>query len=192
MGGGYMGDAGGFLVDTLIGLYMVVVLLRLWFQLVRADFYNPISQFIVAMTNPPLKVMRRVIPGLWGIDLAAVVLLLLLAWLKFYLLFALHGAVPRPAGAIVWGIGDVLQLGVYAVMVAILVRIVLSWVAAHTYNPVTGLVTRITEPIMAPARRIIPPIGGLDLSPIAVFIVLGVLLRVVVQPLLDYGVLLAR
>lgn len=192
MSGGYLGDAGSFLVDTLIGLYMVVVLLRLWFQLVRADFYNPISQFIVAMTNPPLKVMRRVIPGLWGIDLAAVVLLLLLAWLKFYLIFALHGAVPRAAGAVVWGIGDVLQLGVYAVMVAMLVRIVLSWVAPHAYNPVTGLVIRITEPIMAPARRIIPPIGGLDLSPIAVFIVLGVLLRVVVQPLLDYGVLLAR
>lgn len=192
MGGGYLGDAGTFLVDSIFGLYMVIVLLRLWFQLVRADFYNPISQFIVTVTNPPVKTLRRLVPGLWGIDLASLVLLVGLALVKFLLIFLVHGDVPGFFGLVVLAVGDVLRLAVYAAMVAVLVRIVLSWVAPQTYNPVTGLVISVTEPLMAPARRLIPAVAGLDLSPILIFLVLGLLLRVLVQPILDYGFLLSR
>ena len=78
MSGGYFSDAGLFLVDTVLGLYILIVLLRFLFQLTGVDFYNPISQFIVKISNPPLRRLRRVVPGLWGIDFAAVVLLIVL------------------------------------------------------------------------------------------------------------------
>ena len=191
MGGGYLGDAGVFLVDTIVGLYMLVVLLRLLFQMVRADFFNPISQFIVTVTNPPLVLLRKVIPGFWGIDWAAVFLLFGLALVKRYLLDSMIGRVPDLSGALLLALADVLQLIVYTLIVAVLIRVVLSWIGPRGYHPVVNLLVRITEPVMAPARRLIPSMGGLDLSPILVFIVLHLVLRLIVQPLLDYGRVLA-
>ena len=111
--GNYFSDAGSFLIDTIIGLYMLAVMLRFLLQWVRADFYNPISQFLVTVTNPPLVFLRRFIPGLFGVDLASLVLLLALAVLKIYLIYALSGLTPRLPGALLLGVGEVIQLGVY-------------------------------------------------------------------------------
>lgn len=191
MTGGYLGDAGVFLVDTIFGLYILLVLLRFLFQWVRADFYNPISQFIVTLTNPPLQLIRRLIPGAWGLDLASVVLMLALAVLKVYLLAWMGGAHPVFMGVLVFAVGELLRLAVYVFMVAVIIRVVLSWVGQRSYHPVVGLLHSLTEPVMGPARRLLPPIGGLDLSPIIVFIVLGLALRLIVQPILDIGWALA-
>ena len=121
MAGSYLGDAGVFLVDTIFGLYILLVLLRFLFQWVRADFYNPISQFLVAATNPPLIFVRRFIPGVWGLDLAAVVLMLALAVLKVYLLAWMGGVNPKLTGVMVFAIGELLQLTVYVFMVAVII-----------------------------------------------------------------------
>lgn len=191
MRGGYVGDAGSFLIESLLGLYILAVLLRLLFQLARADFYNPISQFLVTVTNPPLLALRRVIPGLWGIDLASVVLLVTLSVAKLYLLGMVFGRLPAFGGAVVLGIAELLELTVYVIMIAVFIRIILSWVSPSRNNPVTALLVSLTEPVMAPARRVVPAVGGLDLSPILVFIALGLVLRLVISPILDIGRILA-
>ena len=85
MGGGYLAEALRFVLDTFLGLFILAVLLRFWFQLLRADFYNPVSRFLVTITSPILVPLRRLIPGLWGIDLAAVVVLVALAALRVFL-----------------------------------------------------------------------------------------------------------
>lgn len=168
----YLGQAGVYLIETLFGLYIIAVLLRLLLQLARADFYNPVAQFLVAATNPLLLPLRRVIPGLWGIDWASVLLLALLQTLKLYLLFVLRGQMPAPAGFALWALADFLQLLIYFYFFAILVRVLISWVSPDPHNPLVALLVRLTEPLLGPARRRIPALGGFDLSPILVLILL--------------------
>jgi len=188
-----LSDAGSLIVSTLVGLYLLCVLLRFLFQMFRADFRNPISQFIVTVTNPPLKLLRRFIPGVGGIDIASLVLALIVAMVEVYLLSALRGHVPGFAGAIILALANILKTLVWILIIAIIIRIVLSWIQPQgSGNPLIGLIYAITEPVMAPARRIIPSIGGLDLSPILVFLALQVLLILVVDPLTGFGASLAR
>lgn len=189
--GNYFGDAGSFLIDTVIGLYILAVLLRFLLQWVRADFYNPVSQFLVTITNPPLVFLRRFIPGFFGIDLASIALLLILAIAKIYLLAWIAGFTPKFPGVVLLAIGELIQLVVWVFIITLFIRVILSWIQPGGYNPVLGLINQLTEPLMAPARRLIPPFGGLDLSPIVVFIFLYLTLILVVRPILDYGRLLA-
>jgi YggT family protein len=189
--GNYFGDAGSFLIDTIIGLYMLAVMLRFLLQWVHADFYNPISQFLVTVTNPPLKFLRKFIPGLFGIDLASIILLVALAVLKIYLIYAISGMTPRITGVLLLAVGEVVQLGVYVFIFSMLIRVILSWIQPGGYNPILGLINQLTEPLMAPARRIIPAFGGLDISPMLVFVFLYLTLMLVVRPMLDFGIMLA-
>lgn len=187
----YFSQAGNFLVDTLGGLYILAVLLRLLFQLVRADFYNPVSQFLVRITNPLVLPLRRVIPAAGGIDWASVVLLIVLQVAKLALLLFINRATANFGGLIVLAFAQLVHLLVYTYLVAILIRVILSWINPYGDNPVSDLLYSLTEPMMQPARRLIPPISGLDLSPIAVLILLQLTLMLIVQPLLDMGQVLA-
>lgn len=191
MRGNYLGDALAFLAETLIGLYMFAVLLRFLLQWARADFYNPVSQFLVRLTNPPLKRLRRFVPGLWGMDLSSLVLLAALGVAKIYLMLGLRGRWPSFGGALVLTAGDVLQLAFYVLLGALLVRVIASWIAPQSHHPGLRLVDSLTEPLLAPARRLLPAVSGIDLSPILVFIVLEMFRRLIVQPLLDFGLALA-
>lgn len=184
----YFSQAGLYLIQLVFGFYILLVLLRLLFQLVRASFYNPISQFIVTLTQPPLQFLRRFIPGLFGVDMAAVVLLLVLQTLEIYVIAWLQGASPAVGGVAVIAIAQLIEFTVYVFIVAIFIRIILSWVNPYgTRHPVGDLLYSLTEPLLAPARRLIPPIGGLDLSPIAVFVLLQLTLILIVRPLRDFG-----
>jgi len=184
----YFSDALLYLVQVAFGFYILLVLLRLLFQLARADFYNPVSQFIVTLTQPPLGFLRRFVPGLFGIDFAAVVLLVALQLLEIYLLAWFRGFTPTLTGAAVFAAAQLLQFTVYVYIVAIIVRVVLSWINPYaTRNPVVDLLYSLTEPMLAPARRLIPPISGLDLSPIAVLVLLQLTLILLVRPLQDIG-----
>lgn len=191
MMGNYFGDAGSFLIDTIIGLYILAVMLRFLLQWVRADFYNPISQFIVTITNPPLVFLRRFIPGIYGIDLASLILLLILTIAKTYLIAWINGFIPHFSGVLLLAIGELIQLAVWVFIITLFIRVILSWIQPGGYNPVLGLIHQLTEPLMAPARRLIPPFSGLDVSPIVIFILLYLTLMLVVRPILDYGRLLA-
>lgn len=192
MTGNYLADALAFVIQTVFGIYILAVLLRFLFQLLRAPFHNPVSQFVVTVTNPPLRLLRRVIPGFAGIDVSSLVLMLALQSLELFLVALLYGAVPALSGILVLSIGKLLEMSVYVFMVAVLVRIIVGWVNPHLHNPVTRLLDSLTDFMLVPARRLLPPIGMLDLSPILVFLILGLTLRLLVQPILDLGSTLLR
>ena len=183
----YFSDAGLFLIDTVLGFYILIVMLRFLLQLTRADFYNPISQFVVKVTNPPLTRLRRVIPGFWGIDLAAVVLLIALESSRLALVTILLGHSAAPLGVVILSVAELLKLAAYVVIFSIFIRAVMSWFSSGHGHPMTRLLGSFTEPILRPARRLIPSTGGLDLSPLIVFIALMLFLKIVVQALLDLG-----
>ena len=183
----YASDTGIFLIDTVIGLYTLVVMLRFLFQLTGADFYNPISQTVVKLSNPPLVRLRRVVPSLPGIDTAAVVLLLILEMCRIAGINLLSGHSPAIVGLVLLSVGELLKLAIYIIIFSIFIRAMLSWFSGARYTPVLRLMHTFTEPVLKTFRRLLPVTGGLDFSPIAVFIVFMVVLKIVVQPLLDFG-----
>ena len=166
----------GYLIQTALSLYMVAMLLRFLLQLVKADFYNPISQFLVKITNPLVIPLRRVIPGIGGLDLASLLLAVLLQVLAIVALMLLNGlGMPNPLLLVVWSTLGIVGLLVNIYFFALLAMIILSWVAAGSGNPAIALLHQITEPVMAPFRKILPAMGGLDFSPILVFILINVI-----------------
>jgi len=191
MGGAYAGNAGVFLVQTLFGLYTGAVMLRFLLALVRADFYNPISQFLVKITNPTLRPLRRLIPSLGRIDLATLLLLLILQSAELLLVGAIRGYSVAPLGLLVLALTGLISLLLSIYFVTILVQVILSWVNPGSYNPVIGLLYSLNEPILGRARRLLPPIGGFDLSPILVLIAMQLLEIILVAPLRDLGRALA-
>ncbi|MCG6872356.1 MAG: YggT family protein [Gammaproteobacteria bacterium] len=188
MSGNYVGNAGLFLIDTLFSLYILALMLRFLLQWARADFYNPFSQALVRVTNPPLIPLRRVIPGLWGMDLASLVLAWLLEMVKLLALRLIFGLGSQPVGLAVLGLAELAQLVVWILIIVILIRVVLSWINPQAYySPMGGVLISLSEPMLAPLRRWLPDLGGLDLSPLFAFIVLELVRRLVIAPLLDLG-----
>lgn len=187
MSGQYLENSAAFIIQTLFGLYILAVLLRFLLQLLRAHFNNPVSQFIITLTNPALRPLRKIIPGYAGIDVSALVLMLVLQVLELLLITLLYGTTPAITGLLILATGKLLEMTVYVFMFAVFVRIILAWVNPHLHNPITSLLASLTDFMLRPARRLIPPIGMLDLSPIVVFLILGLLLRLIVQPILDIG-----
>lgn len=175
----FLVNAGSYLISTLFGLYIIIVLLRFLLQMVRADFYNPLSQFIVKATTPVLNPLRRVIPGLFGIDIASLLLAYFLQYIENIILFALRGISVNPIFLLWHSIGSLLTLLLYIYFFAILIQVIISWVSPGTYNTATALIHQITEPLMSPARRLLPPFSGFDLSPILVFVALNILIMFV-------------
>jgi len=185
--GSYFSDAGLFLIDTVLGIYILLVLLRFLLQLTRADFYNPIAQFIVRATNPLLVRLRRLVPGLWGIDLSALLLVAGMEAIRISLTAMLLGHSPRFAGIILLSIGEITKISIYIVIFSIFVRALLSWFSNGLHHPMTRLLGSFTDPILRPAGRIIPATSGIDLSPLIVFIVMMLVLKLLAQPLIDLG-----
>ena len=189
---GYLSNAGVFLIQTLFGIYEVIILLRFLLQLVQADFYNPISRFIVKATSLPLRPLRRIIPGVAGMDLASLVLLLAVIVVEL-LLLSMVANLPMPAlpGLLALALVELFKLLIYVFLFSVFVLAILSWVSPGGYNPVANLLYQITAPLMRPARRLLPPMGGLDLSPMIVMIVLYLMILLVIHPLQDWATSLA-
>lgn len=164
--GSHFGNASTFLISTLFGMYILAVMLRFLFQWVHADFSNPISQFIYKVTNPPLMPLRRFIPGYRGLDLSAVLLLIVLQCVEFLIIGLLPGhPLPSFPGIIAWAIAELAGLWINIYIFGIIILSVISWINPMGYNPMIGLLNQITNPVMRPIRRFIPPMSGLDLSP---------------------------
>lgn len=183
MSSSYLTNPAVFLIQTLFGLYILVVLLRFLLQLFRADFYNPVSQFVVKVTTPVLNPLRRIIPGIGGIDVSSLILAWLLQALALFLITLVVGGGVNPIGPFLWAIPELVELTINIFLFGILIQVILSWVAPGGHNPVIGLIHTLTEPVMAPARRILPPISGLDLSPMLVMIGLVLLKMLLLPPL---------
>lgn len=170
-----------YLIQTLLGLFLMAMLLRFLLQLVRADFYNPISQFVVKLTNPLVVPLRKIIPGYAGIDVASLVLALLLQLASIAVVFLLRlGTVPPLPSLIMGSVLGVIALLVQFYFFALLAMIILSWVAQGSQHPAIHLLYQITEPVMAPFRKLLPAMGGMDFSPIIVFVLINVL-QIVIQ-----------
>lgn len=172
-----------FLVKTLFGLYIAIVLIRFLLQWARADFYNPISQFAVKVTSPVLRPLRKLIPGYRGLDLSSLVLAWLLKAAELALLSLLLGLDRNPFAALAWAIPALVGLLISIFLFAILIRVILSWVNPDPFNPAVALLTRLTDPLLIPAQRLVPPISGLDLSPMLVMIGLVLLEMLLLPPL---------
>ncbi|EED34989.1 yggt family protein [Luminiphilus syltensis NOR5-1B] len=169
-------EIGIYLIQTVTSLYLILIILRLILHASRADFFNPISQFIARVTNPPLRVLRRGLPSSGRIDLSCVALALLVQSLGIALTLLLIGYMPpNPAIIILWSCVGILGLLVNTYFFALLAMIILSWVAAGSRHPAILLIYQITEPVMAPFRSLLPNFGGLDFSPILLFILINVL-----------------
>lgn len=164
-----------YLLQTLSSLYLMLVVVRLLLQISRADFYNPISQFVVKATNPLLLPLRKVIPGIMGLDFASIVLALLvqMAAVQLILLFAGAGLI-NPFHLLTWSAVGVLATTANIIFWALIIMIIASWVAPQSYNPALLLIRQLVAPIVAPFQRLVPPMGGLDISVIFVFIVLNI------------------
>jgi YggT family protein len=191
MGSSYTSNAIVFLVQTLFGLYIGAVMLRFLLGLVRADFYNPISQFLIKITNPPIVPLRRIIPSVVGIDLATVLLMVVLQAVEYMLMAAIRGFGIHPLSLVILSIGGLLSLLLQIYFYTILIQVILSWVAPGGHNPAISLLYSINEPVLRRARRILPPIHGLDLSPLLVMIVLQLITILVIAPINDFGAGLA-
>ncbi|MBQ0777580.1 MAG: YggT family protein, partial [Pseudomonas sp.] len=146
-----------YIVQTLGSMYLLIVLLRFVLQLVKADFYNPVSQFIVRATKPLLMPLRRIIPGFGGIDFASLVLALILQLLLMTVIIKLMGyALPNVLQLLVWSMVALTALFLKIFFFALIISVILSWVAPTSSNPAALLVQQLCEPVLAPIRKILP------------------------------------
>ncbi|ALS99587.1 YggT family protein [Lacimicrobium alkaliphilum] len=174
-----------FLVSVLFNLYLMVVLLRLWLQLVRADFYNPFSQFVVKATQPIVAPLRRILPSLGSLDTATLVLAILVAMAKVVVLtLMLGGGGFNPLSVFTTSLLIVVKESLSLMFWVLILRAILSWISQGR-NPMELVLHQLTEPFLAPIRRIIPPIGGLDLSVLVAIIALQ-FVQILLQDLLGY------
>jgi len=156
-----------FIVDTLVGLALYAVLLRLLMQWSRADFRNPISQAVVRLTNPLVMPLRRILPPVGKIDTASVIAVLIVAVADIAIVFVVRGYELPPA--FIWlreAAVEIVRTTLWIYFYAILLYAVLSLIAPGGYSPVQSLLVSLCEPVLRPIRRVIKPIGGLDLSPL--------------------------
>ncbi|MBF6027430.1 MULTISPECIES: YggT family protein [Pseudomonas] len=180
-------DALIFIIQTLGSLYLLIVLMRFILQLVRANFYNPLCQFVVKATQPLLKPLRRVIPSLFGLDMSSLVLALLLQILLFVVILMLNGYQAFTVLLLPWALIGVFSLFLKIIFWSMIISVILSWVAPGSRSPGAELVFQITEPVLAPFRRLIPNLGGLDISPIFAFIAIQLVQSWVIPRLAFYA-----
>lgn len=167
-------EAINFLLKFIFDTAIMVLVLRVWLQLVRADFYNPISQFVVRVSNPIVIPVRRVIPSVAGIDLPTLILAFLVAVLNYIIVPLLNGSSLNLLLALYLGLLYLIkQVGVI-IFIVMLIMAILSWVI-QGYNPTQMLFHQLAEPILRPIRRFVPPIGGLDLSVLVFFLLINVI-----------------
>jgi YggT family protein len=173
-----------YVLQTIGSMYLLIILLRFVLQLVRADFYNPLSQFAVKATQPLLKPLRRIIPSLFGLDMSSLILAIIVQMILMALTLLLaYGITGDPLHLLLWAIIGVTGLFLNIFFYALIISVILSWVAPGSHNPGAQLVNQITEPLLAPLRRILPNLGGLDISPILAFMILKLLDMLVINNL---------
>lgn len=161
-----------FIVKTIAQLYLLLLLLRFWLPWLRADFRNPIAQGILRFTSPLIVPLRRFLPSIGRLDTATVLVAFVV---QYVTVLALLAIVRRSADTAEVALVSIIELAILSLNLfffAILIRIILSWVAPGNYNPITALLTTLSEPVLRPFRRLIPSIGGLDISPIFAIVLL--------------------
>lgn len=175
-----LNQAAQFILESVLNLFLFAVLMRFYLQLARAPYRHPFSQFIATVTNFAVLPLRRVVPGLWGLDLASLflawvvefALLLGLQWLKGFP-FLVAGVAPYAALAFL-AVVELFRLSIYILMGAVFVQAIMSWV--NPYNPLAPILNALTQPFLRLVQRFLPPIANVDLSPLVVFFICQLLL----------------
>jgi len=170
-----------FLIDTLFSVYIAIMLLRFILQQVGADFYNPISQFIVKATQPLVVPARQFIPSIKKVDTATLLLVLLLILIKLVLIFSIAGYQFNGIQLLFRALFDLISLTFDVFIVALFIQAILSWVNPDPYHPVSSLLRSLTSPVLRPIQKNIPPIGGIDLSTLVALIALMFLKRLILS-----------
>ncbi len=165
-----------YLISTITDLYVAAILLRLLLQWVRADFYNPLSQFLVKVTDPVLVPARRIIPSIGKLDTASVVIMLLLELVQLIIISQLGQADFGLQFLLLFAIKKLLVTLLVTYFVLIIARVIVSWIANQSRHPLIPLIYQLTEPVLKHFSRLVPPIGGVDLSPLFALIALRFLL----------------
>lgn len=173
-------NSASLIVSTLGGLYLLAILLRFLLQVAKADFYNPVSQAVVRITNPMVKIFRGIVPGYKGLDLSTLLLALLIEGILILVLIILGGyTVPGIGTVITWAFVGILlfiiNIYYWAIIASIIMSFVMLFSGSMNPHPILRLIWQLTEPIMAPVRKILPPMGGLDFSPILIFIAIQII-----------------
>lgn len=176
-------QAAFFLINAVAGFFCTLFLLRFMMQLARVSFTGQIGDFVIKLTNWAVKPLRRIVPGVAGVDWASLIAAL---WLQLMLAGLILALSPLPLGAdaagtvlmiLMLAVRGLIQLTVYILIGALILQAVLSWV--NPYSPVTPTVNQLVRPILAPIRRFVPPISGIDLSPLVAILLLQVVLMFV-------------
>ena len=183
---GQVGSALAQIFNTIAGLYLLFVVARFLLQLAKADFYNPISQAVFRATDPVVRIFRSFIPGYKGLDFSSLILAFIVQFIAISVTILLYGgAIPSVGFIITWSFIGVLNFIILFYYYALIASIVMSFVMMFSGNmnphPILLLVWQITEPIMAPFRKVIPPMGGLDFSPIFIFLIIGLIRNFIYQ-----------
>lgn len=186
-----LNNASYFLINTIFDIYIFILLLRIVLQWKGANYYNPICQALVKLTDPVVKPLQKLIPNMAGFNVAGIVIIILLTLIKFLLISAIkiHG-LANPLGLLVWSVGDILNSVINLFFYAILFKVILSWINQGRHHPINDILELLTGFILHPAQRLIPTIAGIDISPIPVMIVLQLLVIMLVKPIEGYGIAL--
>jgi YggT family protein len=199
MGSSYLTSPLLLIISTLFDLYVLLVMLRFILQMLRADFYNPVSQFVVKATAPLLKPLRKIIPGIGGQDMAALLLCVLILLVKYFIFRAMGaGAIDIAtvlapvgsasiAGLVIIALAETLATFINVFLFAVIIQVILSWVNPGNYNPVIGLVNSISRPVLNPIQKFIPPMGGIDLSPLFATLGLMVIKMLAIPPIVFFA-----
>ena len=187
-GESYLANAGIYLINIVFFIFILAVMLRFLLQTIRADFYNPICQTLITLTNPALKPLRRWIPGFMGIDWPSIILMILLQALEISLIALLvSGHMPPPISFPVIIVSKLLFMLIYVYIFVIIIQAIISWIQPGSYSPFTVLLYQLSEPLVRPVRRYIPAAGGIDWSLLIILILLNLALILLVAPLQDWG-----
>ncbi len=174
--GGSVGNAFGFLVETLFSLYIAALMLRVLLEGVGADYYNPVSQVLLKVTQPLVGPLARIIPRLGRFNSAAVVLLVIIQTISVILVMAISGFTVDPLQALVLALFRLIRMLLVMYMVLIIAEVILSWVGGAMRHPIIPLIYQLTRPVLQPIRRVLPAIAGLDLSPLVAIIAIQFLM----------------
>lgn len=178
------------LIRSVFSFYIVLVLIRWLLAAVRADFYNPLSQFVVKSTNPPLRIIRRFIPAIGQIDTSALILMFALQMSEIYLLALLAGFLPPIWMVALSSLKRLLLMLVWIYIAAIIAEAIMSWISplssqGYRYSPIQSLINSLTSPLLNPIRRMIPTIGMIDLSPLIALLLLNIVM-ILIQQILPF------
>ena len=161
-----------YIVKTLTQLFIMLLVLRFWLPMLRADFRNPLAQGILRITSPVIIPVRRFIPSIGRLDTATVVVAFVIQFLTVVLLLVISRHMVETGPIVVTTLIELMTLSLYLFFYVILIQVILSWVAPHVHNYAVALLETLAEPVLRPFRRAIPQIGGIDISPVFALILL--------------------